>query len=788
MTNDTPYPYRNPALPTAARVADLLARMTLEEKVAQLGSIWINDVVDGADFSADKARAVIPLSIGQAARSAGFANLLPHQVAAVTAQVQAWAAHETRLGIPVMIHDESCSGFMARGADVFPQSIGLASTWEPELAEAETTIIRAQMRAVGSHQGLAPMLDISRDPRWGRLEEGYGEDPYLVAAMGVAYVRGLQGPDLTQGVAATGKHFGAHGIPEGGLNWGPVKVGGRELREVYLHPFEAVVREAGLATIMNAYHELDGIPCGASHELLTDILRTEWGFDGIVTSDYDTLPRLMDYHFVAHDKSEAAKLALEAGLDVELSHADVYAQPLIDAVNSGQVALAVLDLSVSRVLAMKFRLGLFDSATPTGLGQAGALGQVDQVFKQPAHRALARTIAQKSLVLLKNAGAALPLSPDVASIAVIGPNADEVRAMVGDYSYAAVGDNMDGGHKRPGQPTTYFDKTPPMLSILAAIKQTVSAGTVVRYAEGCDFKRPGRDGFAAAVAAAEASAVAVLVVGGRSGQMEENTGGECRDRAELDLPGDQNELVQAIIETGTPVILVIVDGRPASIPALAEQVPAILQAWLPGEEGGPAVAEALFGLINPGGKLPVTIARSVGQVPIYYSHKPSAGRSYPYNAYVDESNLPLFAFGHGLSYTQFEYSDLAVSPAEVGPEGEVTIAVTVKNTGARAGDEVVQLYLHDLVGSVTRPVKELKGFKRVTLEAGQSARVTFNVPVALTAFYDRAMRYVVEPGVFEVLVGSASDDIRQPGQFKLVGATTPVTHKVFFSRSRAVIA
>lgn len=780
MTNHHSFPYRNPNLPIAERVADLLARMTLEEKAAQLGALWMNELLDlGTEtFVADKAQAIMPLSIGQVVRPAGGNPMRPPQVAAATAATQAWLASQTRLGIPAMIHDECCSGFMARDADVFPQSIGLASTWSPALAEAETSVIRAQMRAVGVHQGLAPMLDISRDPRWGRLEESFGEDPYLAAAMGVAYVRGLQGPDLSAGVAATGKHFGAHGIPEGGLNWAPVHVGPRELREVYLWPFEAVVREAKLATIMNAYHELDGIPCGASRELLTYILRGEWGFEGIVTSDYDTLPRLMDYHLLAADKSEAAKMALEAGLDTELSRVDVYGEPLLAALRSGQIAVEVLDESVRRMLAMKFKLGLFDNPT-------GAVGQVAEVYEQPAHRALAREIARQSLVLLKNENGALPLRPEIRSVAVIGPNAHIRRHLVGDYSYAAVSDNMSGGYKYPDTDSTFPDRTPPMLTILEAIQQTVSAGTVVRYAPGCDYRAPSREGFVEAVLAAQASEVAVVVVGGRSGQHQESTGGECNDRAELGLPGVQEALVQAILDTGTPVVLVLVDGRPASIPALAAQVPAILQAWLPGEEGGPAVAEALFGLFNPGGKLPVTIARSVGQVPLYYRHKPSAGRSYPYVNYVDESAQPLWAFGHGLSYTQFEYGDLSITPAELGPDGEVQVAVTVTNTGDRTGDEVVQLYFHDLVGSVTRPVKELKGFQRVTLAAGQAMRVTFTVPAALTAFYDRAMRYVVEPGTFEVLVGSASDDIRAQEQFVIVGATTPVSHKIFFSRSAA---
>ena len=782
MTNPDSPAYRNPALTIAERVADLLSRMTLEEKVAQLGAAWLNDVLDGETFSPEKAQGLLANSIGQVVRPAGGNPLLPPQVAAATAAVQAWLAANNRLGIPAMIHDECCSGFMARGADVFPQSIGLASTWQPELAEAETAVIRQQMRAVGAHQGLAPMLDISRDPRWGRLEESFGEDPLLAAAFGVAYVRGLQGPDLTQGVAATGKHFGAHGIPEGGLNWAPVHVGPRELREVYLSPFEACVRTAGLATIMNAYHELDGIPCGASRELLTDILRGEWGFDGIVTSDYDTLPRLVDYHLAAADKAEAAKLALEAGLDIELSRVDVYGQPLIEAVQSGRVAQAVLDESVRRVLAMKFRLGLFDNPT-------GAVGTVDEAYDQPAHRALAREIARKSLVLLKNDGGALPLPTGLRAIAVIGPNAHSARQMVGDYSYASMADVMDGGHKRPGEPTNFPDKTPPMLTILEAIREAAGPETEVRYAEGCHIREASREGFVEAVLAAQGADVAIVVVGGRSGQHQENTGGECNDRAMLGLPGVQEALVQAIIDTGTPVVLVLVDGRPASIPGLAAQAgtAAILQAWLPGEEGGPAVAEALFGQINPGGKLPVTIARSVGQVPIYYRHKPSARRSYPYVNYVDEQAGPLWAFGHGLSYTQFAYSDLSITPAEVSPEGEVEIGVTVTNTGEREGDEVVQLYFHDVVGSVTRPVKELKGFQRLSVLAGQAARVTFTIPAALTAFYDRQMRYVVEPGTVEVLVGSASDDIRLQGQFVIGGATTPVAHKVFFGRTAARI-
>ncbi len=780
MPNHSSDPYRNPALPIAERVADLLARMTLAEKIAQLGAIWLNDVLDEHGFAPEKAPGVLRNGIGQVVRPAGGNALRPAEVAQANAQTQAYLVKETRLGIPAMIHDECCAGFMARGADAFPQSIGLASTWQPELAEAETTVTRAQMRAAGVHHGLAPVLDVTRDPRWGRLEETFGEDPYLVASMGTAYVRGLQGPPsagLAQGVAATGKHFAAHGMPEAGLNWAPVHVGQRELREVFLFPFEAAVREAGLATIMNAYHELDGVPCGASRELLTDILRGEWGFEGIVASDYDTLPRLVDYHFAAANKVEAAAMALEAGLDLELSRVDVYGAPLLEALETGKVSGAVLDEAVRRMLNLKFRLGLFEKPAADPARTMDAYGR-------PEQRELARHIARKSLVLLKNDGPVLPLSSDLGSIAVIGPNADAPRHMVGDYAYASMADIMDGGPQPPDK-TRYPEKLPPMVTVLGAIRRQVSASTQVRYAAGCDFSASSREGFAEATELARASEAVVLVMGGRSGQMEACTGGECRDSANLGLPGVQEELVQAVVSAaaGKPVVLVLMDGRPAAIPALVEQIPAILEAWLPGEEGGPAVAEALFGQINPGGKLPVTFPRSAGQVPIFYAHKPSAGRSYPYNNYVDESAKPLFPFGHGLSYTHFEYSDLQIGPARVGAEGQVTISLTVANTGEREGDEVVQLYLHDLYASVTRPVKELKGFRRLTLAPGQKQTLSFVVSAAQLAFYDRKMQYVVEPGEVDVLVGSSSDDIRLNGRFEITGCVTPIASKVFFSSS-----
>ena len=778
MSKNPSFPYQNPGLPVEERVRDLVSRMTLGEKVAQLSAAWLSELSDDAGFSADKAQVRVGHGIGQITRPAGGSSLTPIQVAQATNAIQAFLTQNTRLGIPAMIHEECCSGFMARGGTIFPQIIGLASTWEPDLAEAITTVIREQMRAVGAHQGLAPVLDVTRDPRWGRVEETFGEDPYLAACMGTAYIRGLQGSDLRKGIAATGKHFAAHGMPECGLNWAPVHLGQRELREVFLFPFEAAVKEAGLASLMNAYHELDGVPCAASRELLTEILRDEWGFDGIVVSDYNAVSMLAEYHHVAADKGEAARLALEAGIDVELPGTDCYGDPLKDAMQTGKVDVTLVDQAVRRVLAMKFRLGLFENpfVDPSECSKA---------YARAEQSTLARYVAEKSIVLLKNEGGLLPLSPDLGSIAVIGPNADTIRHMVGDYAYASMADLMEGG-EQPSETTRFPDRFPPtMISLLAAIQGRVSTGTLVRYARGCGVTDPSREGFAEAVQIAQASSIAVLVMGGKSGLTPDCTCGEMRDRADLRLLGVQGELVHAVLDTGTPVVLILMDGRPAAIPETVERVPAILQAWLPGQEGGPAIAEVLFGDVNPGGKLPISFPRSAGQVPVFYGHKPSGGRSFAFGDYVELSANPLFPFGHGLSYTQFEYSNLQIKPAQVSPNDKITIQMSVKNVGDRMGDEVVQLYVHDEIASVTRPVKELKGFHRVTLQPGQGCTVTFQLTVAQLAFYNREMQYVVEPGRFKVMVCSSSEDIRLSGHFELTGEVTPVADKVFFSHSAA---
>ncbi len=597
----------------------------------------------------------------------------------------------------------------------------------------------------------------------------------------MAYIKGLQGDNLREGVIATGKHFVGYSMSEGGLNWAPPHLGWRELHEVYLFPFEAAVREAKLASIMNAYHELDGIPCGSSRELLTEILRDQWGFDGTVVSDYFAVNMLAEYHHIAQSKGEAAGIALEAGLDVELPFTDCFGDPLREAVRAGSVSGELIDMAVRRVLTQKFALGLFENPYV----DAGLVS-----FDTPPQRQLARQLAQKSIVLLKNEGNLLPLSPDLTSIAVIGPNADSVRNLFGDYAYPAHIETMmeqkhqDNVFNMPlPENLQAIDDFIPAISVLSAIKGKLSPQARVAYAKGCNVLDKSTTGFETAVEAARGAQVAVVVVGDKGGLAEDCTSGEARDRADLHLPGVQPQLVKAIYDTGTPVVLVLINGRPVSLDWIAEAVPAIVEAWFPSEEGANAVADVLFGEVNPGGKLPITFPRAVGQVPIYYGHKPSGGRSHWKENYVETSVKPLYPFGYGLSYTEFAFSDFKITPSRVEPDGEVTVQVSVTNVGKRAGDEVVQLYTHQQPTLITRPVKELKGFQRVTLEPQETQVVRFRLDVSQLGFYDRDRRFVVEPGTVEVMVGSSSQDIHASGSFTITGTKTEIGEKVFFSLS-----
>ncbi len=775
--------YRDATRALDARVGDLLARMTVEEKLAQIGCVWSSSLLgEDGTFSEERARDKLAHGIGHITRLGGATVLAPAASATCANAIQKFLVTQTRLGIPAIIHEESCAGYLARDATCFPQAIGLASTWEPDLIQAMTQVIGTQMRAVGAHQALAPVLDVARDPRWGRTEETFGEDPYLIAQMGVAYVRGLQGADLAHGVAATAKHVVGYGASEGGMNWAPAHVTRRELLETYALPFEAVIKEAQVASVMNAYHEIDGVPLGASRELLFDLLRGRLGFEGVVVSDYFTIPMLANYHRIARDEADAARLALAAGLDVELPAAHCYGEPLRQALEAGRIDIAAVDLAAGRLLRMKFQLGLFER--PYVEAAAAPL-----VFDTKEQRDLAHRIAQKSIVLLKNEGNLLPLDRALSAVAVIGPSADSARLLQGDYHYPShleptFGVIREGDDAPPSAGSVnlaqYFVRA---VTVLDGIRSKLSPHAKIYTAHGCDTLGDSTAGFAQAIDAARRAQIAIVVVGDRSGLAEGCTSGESIDRADLNLPGKQQALVEAVVATGTPVVVVLTNGRPPAIPWIAAHVPAIVEAWLPGEEGGTAVADVLFGDYNPGGRLPISLPVTVGQVPVFYNHKPSGGRTQWKGDYVDASSKPLFPFGHGLSYSAFEYRELRIDPPVVAPTGSIRISFEVGNVGTRAGEEVVQLYLHDVVASVTRPVKELKGFGRLALNAGERRGLTFEVAATACAFYDCDMRYVVEPGTIEVMIGASAADIRLTGSFEISAeAAAACGSKAFASR------
>lgn len=756
-------PYKNPDIPILSRVEDLLSRMNLDEKIAQLGSIWSYELLDDqGNFSNEMAEALLKNGIGQITRPGGATNLSAKEVAKLVNQIQRYLIEQTRLGIPAIMHEECLSGYMGLGATNFPQPIAMASTWDPELIEKMTSTIRNDMRNMGIHQGLAPVLDVVRDPRWGRTEESFGESAYLVAKMGVSYIKGLQGEDIKNGVIATAKHFVGYGASAGGRNWAPSNIPPREIREIFMLPFEAAVKEAKVLSIMNSYSEIDGIPCASSKELFTDTLRKHWGFNGIVVSDYFAIDMLREYHRLAKDKKEAAKYALQAGIDIELPKIDCYTT-LKELVEQGFISESTIDQATSRVLQIKFMLGLFDKP------------YIDvEKIELKKHYSIATEIARKSIVLLKNDGI-LPLKKDV-KIALIGPNASEVRNLLGDYAYLAhIKVLLDSANQTTFNTPKFNLKNVEKVvnenikkipSILDSMK---AEGIVFTYAVGCEVSDSSIEGFSEALHTVENADIAVVVVGDKSGLTKDCTSGESRDSANLKLPGVQEELILEIAKLGKPIVLVLMTGRPYSLKNIVNKVNAIIEMWLPGEVGGKALVDVLFGKVNPGGKLPISFPRSAGQIPVHHDVKPSGGRSHWHKDYVDESVEPLFSFGHGLSYTKFEFSNLVIEPQKVPSAGQVTIKIDVKNSGEIEGDEVVQLYLTREHASVTRPLKELKGFKRITLKPRESKTIIFKTHTDVLAYYDRDMKLVVEPGVFKVMIGSSSDDVRCSGEFEIIG-------------------
>jgi beta-glucosidase len=759
------------------RVDELLSQMTLDEKLAQIGSYWMWDLQTNGALDWEKAAGKLKYGIGQISRIAGASTLDPVSAAKASNRLQKFLVKKTRLGIPAIIHEECCSGALMLGGTVYPQMLGLASTFQPELAEAMTTVIRKQLLAIGARQGLAPVLDIARDPRWGRVEETFGEDPTLVSHFGMAYIKGLQSENLAEGVMATGKHFVGHSLSQGGLNCAPVHMGMHEVYDIYLAPFQAAIRDANLGSIMNAYPELDGEVVAASRRILTELLRGQLGFEGIVVSDYEAIIMLHNFHLVAVNPSCAAGMALNAGIDVELPNIVCYGDPLKSALKDGNINIELVDLAVGRHLKKKFELGLFENPYTNE-------SKVLEIFETPEQRTLAREIASKSVVLLKNDGL-LPLKKSVKTIAVIGPNAHEGRNQLGDYSYAAMSQLMQ--LKAPENSAfldidldTLAEHNIRIRTVLDGIKAAVSSETKILYAKGCDNLSDDTSGFDEAVAIAQQADTVVLVLGDRSGLTPDCTTGETRDSADLKLPGVQEDLTKAILATGKPVTVVLISGRPYVLSTLAEGANAILEAWLPGEEGGSAIADNLFGDVNPGGKLPISFPRSVGQVPIFYNAKPSGTKSHWYVDYVSEKVTPLYPFGHGLSYTSFEYSNLSIEWKQAKGGESVDISLAVKNTGQVAGEEVVQLYVRDEFACIPRPAKELKGYRRVLLEPGETKQITFHLPVDQLAFYDLDLNLVVEAGTIKVMLGSSSEDIRLRGEFEIIGdKKLPVEGRVF---------
>jgi beta-glucosidase len=733
-------PYWNPSLDIEERLADLLGRMTLEEKVAQMSIAHLDEPKMDQDGQFEPG--YLDTALGNGAGEIFHPKRhehLPRQSALVANALQRHLRERTRLGIPALLVAEALHGLMARGSTSFPQAIALASTWDPALVQQAFAAAAAEARARGIHHALTPVLDLARDPRWGRTEETYGEDPHLVARMGVAAIRGMQGktqPITSRHILATAKHFAVHGQPESGRNAAPTNYSEREIRSNFLVPFQAVV-EAGVQSIMASYNEIDGIPAHANRWLLWDVLRQEWGFTGFVTSDGRAITQLHTTHKLASSLAEAVKLAVNAGVDFEL---DECFGVLPELVRQGQIPEARIDEAAAYLLRAKFTLGLFENPYVDP-------DEAERVANCQAHQQLAAELARRALVLLKNDTALLPLAPGkVKSIAVIGPNAADVH--LGGYS-------SDPGYG---------------ISVLEGVRQKVGERIRLRYVEGCRITE-GVQGWAAwgtneailsdeeniaeAVQAAKEANVALLVLGEnestcREGWNEDHLG----DRDSLDLLGRQDELVQAVLDTGTPTVVLLINGRPLSIATIAERVPAILEGWYLGQATGTAVADVLFGDANPGGKLPITFPRSAGQLPFFYNHKPSARRSYLFTP-----PGPLFPFGHGLSYTTFRFDNVSVSPDQIAPDEKASVRVQVTNTGTRAGDEVVQLYIRDQYSSVTRPVQELKGFQRITLQPGETHTVEFELRPEHLSFLGPDMRPVVEPGTFDIMVGPSSTQL-----------------------------
>jgi len=754
QTQTAPPAYRDKSLSIEQRVEDLIDRMTLEEKIGQMNMPCVYEEALGKDIP-EKTAAVQKFAAGTYLQGfgpgGGFFTLPntilhagPRQQADFLNRLQKIAFEQTRLGIPLLETEEGTHGLMCPGGTIFPEGPALASTWNMNLFSNVYATVAREGRAIGIHQTFTLVIEPIRDPRLGRNEEAFSEDPFLCSRIAEMIVGGEQGSDMSapDKVVSGLCHYPGQSQPVSGFERGAMEISERMLREVFLPSWQMGIQRCGALGVMATYPAIDGVPTHASEKLLTRILRQEFGFDGLVLSEGGGIGTLV-YEGLAATQRDAGALALAAGVDVGISYESGYMMDLLESVREGKVATNLVDRAVRRILKQKFRLGLFENPYVD-------TERAVHVVHQQSHQDLALQAARECIVLLKNEHDLLPLAKSLDSIAVIGPNADEPRNQLGDYVPNAIPQHI--------------------ISVLEGIRKAVSANTKVTYVKGCEVIGPGVEEIAQAKAAAANAQVTIVVLGEneRRAPRRTATDGEGFDAATLELTGSQEELVEAVQSTGTPTIVVLINGRALAIRWIAEHVPAVIEAWLPGEKGGQALAEVVFGDVNPGGRLPVTVPRHVGQLPVYYNSKRSkeywvkSGWGHPY---VDLEPTPLYPFGHGLSYTPFAYSNLRLSGNEIRPAESIEISVDVRNTGSRLGAEVVQLYLQDVVSSVSRPVKELRGFRKVFLEPGQVQSCTFKLGPDDLALYDKDLRRVVEPGEFRVMVGASSEDIKLQGSF-----------------------
>jgi beta-xylosidase len=766
-------PWRDTSLAPEARADALIAAMTLPEKVAQLFGVWVGASDEGGEVAPYQhemeepvpLESLLPQGLGQLTRSYGTAPVDPALGALSLLRTQRSIAAANRFGIPALAHEECLAGFATWGATAYPVPLSWGAGFDPELVRAMAERIGQDMRAVGVHQGLAPVLDVVRDARWGRVEETIGEDPYLIGTVATAYVQGLE----SAGIVATLKHFVGYSASRAGRNLAPVSMGTRERADVMLTPFEMAVRESGVRSVMHAYTDTDGVPSAADPELLTGLLRDTWGFDGTVVADYFGIAFLKTLHGVAGTLGEAAGAALNAGVDVELPTVKAFGEPLLKAIADGQVPEAHIDRALRRVLVQKVQLGLLDpdwDPVPEALAgvdiddtadTAALRGTVD--LDSAENREIARRIAEQGIVLLRNEGV-LPLARP-ARIAVVGPNAEVPTAVLGCYSFP-----VHVGSQHPEVPVGIELPT-----LREALAEEFPDSEIVT-AHGCDIDTDDVSGFAEAVRVAGEADIVVLALGDRAGLFGRGTSGEGCDAETLDLPGVQGRLLDAVLDAGTPVVVTMLAGKPYVLGRAVDEAAAVVQTFFPGEEGTRAVAGILSGRVAPSGRLPISVPRQAGTQPTTYLAA-KLGQS------SESSNIdptPAYGFGHGLTYTTFEWSDLEVPELQTGTDGELAFAFTVRNTGERAGTEVVQLYLHDPVASVVQPLQRLIGYRRVDLEPGQSARVEVSVPADLASFTGRDGRRVVEPGELELRLGASSTDLRLTVAATLTGPVREVDH------------